>query len=93
MVVLAEIGLGQAHAVELGDVDAQRLGTSGETALVPQDVLDILDILGADVARDHHLVDRASSGRKAEELNEPDESQGLTRNRAPARGQDAEVAK
>ena len=90
MVVLAEIGLGQAHAVELGDVDAQRLGTSGETALVPQDVL---DILGADVARDHHLVDRASSGRKAEELNEPDESQGLTRNRAPARGQDAEVAK
>jgi len=90
VVVLAEIGLGQAHAVELGDVDAQRLGTSGETALVPQDVL---DILGADVARDHHLVDRASSGRKAEELNEPDESQGLTRNRAPARGQDAEVAK
>src|SRR5450755_3700210 len=74
LVVQREIWIAERERIEGRVAETQGRGRGRESLLVTKYVL---DVLGADVARGHHLVDRGTGGLLAEQLDEEDESHGL----------------
>jgi hypothetical protein len=88
LVVQGQIGLRQRDGVEGWVAEVQGRGARSETSLVAQDVL---DILGADVAGVHDLVNGTAGGGVAKQLDQEGQAHAFSAKRARASSQDFEV--
>src|SRR5689334_13889522 len=88
LVVEREVGFAERERVEHRIAEPQWCRRRCEPLLVAKYVL---DVLGADVAGEHHLGHRVARGLLAEQLDEEDQPHGLAVHGAPTGRDDLEV--